>query len=122
MTPHLSRVTQALLKHPLSVVSRHIPLATHDVIDMLAHGWRVCRGFARAEAEDISGHKVLGAQSKDFIRTLWDSVRAIGKLPSTREFAPARRMHWRTRGCQWGCHYRLRHEGQVRHHHRQQEC
>lgn len=88
----LSRVPQALLKHSRRVISRHIPLAPHDVIYMLAHCGRIYRGLASAEAELISRHKILGAQSKKSIRTLWRSVRAIGKLPSTREFPPTRRM------------------------------
>lgn len=89
---NLSRVPQALLKHSRRVISRHIPLAPHDVIYMLAHCGRIYRGLASAEAELISRHKILGTQSKNSIRTLWWSVRAIGKLPSTREFPPTRRM------------------------------
>lgn len=54
----LSRVPQALLKHSRRVISRHIPLAPHDVIYMLAHCGRIYRGLASAEAELISRHKI----------------------------------------------------------------
>lgn len=54
----LSRVTQALLKHPRRIITRHIPLAPHDVIDMLAHCRRIHRGLASAEAELINCHKI----------------------------------------------------------------
>lgn len=57
-THRFRRVTQALLKHPRRIISRHIPLASHDVIDMLAHCRCIYRRLASAEAELINSHKI----------------------------------------------------------------
>lgn len=55
---HLCRIGLASFKHASAVVSRHVPRATHEVVDMLAQ----CRGLravlARANAELVCRHEV----------------------------------------------------------------
>ena len=59
----LSRVTGAALEGASVVVGGHVPLATHDIVNVLAPGGRHGAFLARTEAELAIRHKVLIAAS-----------------------------------------------------------
>ncbi len=56
---HLASVSQAAIERARSVVSGHIPFASHDVVDVLAERWSVGAVLASAEAEFGGGNEVL---------------------------------------------------------------
>jgi hypothetical protein len=60
---HIAGVTQTLIE-PCCVVSRHVPLAAHHVVDVLAESGRARTILASAEAELRRGNKVLSRRPK----------------------------------------------------------
>ena len=56
---HLAGVAEALVERARGVVAGHVPLATEDVVDVLAELRRVRAVLARADAELVERHEVL---------------------------------------------------------------
>ncbi len=54
----LARVSQAALKSTSSIVSRHVPLAAHNIINVLAESRSVWTVLATTEAELAIGHEI----------------------------------------------------------------
>lgn len=59
---YLSRITLAIFKSARIIVTWHVPITTHDVINVLAQRWARRGIFTSSDTELGRGHEVLQGQ------------------------------------------------------------